>query len=60
MPVYLVFCTFVEKDISSAEASYLKKVLRDKLVDNPNDVEVQQRDPNSPFYSVKSFEELKL
>uniref|UniRef100_A0A2K6E0V6 RNA helicase n=1 Tax=Macaca nemestrina TaxID=9545 RepID=A0A2K6E0V6_MACNE len=30
------------------------------LVDNTNQVEVLQRDPNSPLYSVKSFEELRL
>ena len=37
-----------------------KKVLREKLVQNVNELEVQQRDPNSPLYSVKSFEELDL
>lgn len=29
-------------------------------MDNTNQVEVLQRDPNSPLYSVKSFEELRL
>ena len=37
-----------------------EKVLREKLVQNVNELEVQQRDPNSPLYSVKSFEELDL
>ena len=36
-------------------------MLRDKLVETKqNELEVQQRDPNSPLYSVKSFEELNL
>lgn len=51
---------FIEKEISTAEVSLLKKIIRDKLVENSNDVEVQRKDPNSPLYSVKSFEELKL
>ena len=45
---------------SIAEASFLTKVLRTKLIENSNDVEVQRKDPNSPLYSVKSFEELRL
>ncbi|XP_064385285.1 ATP-dependent RNA helicase DDX19A-like [Halichondria panicea] len=45
---------------SVAEASLLTKVLRTRIVDNVHDVEVQQKDPNSPLYSVKSFEELRL
>lgn len=38
----------------------MKKLLRDKLVQTSQKLEVQQRDPNSPLYSVKSFEELNL
>ena len=49
-----------DKQTSIAEASYLTKVLRTKLIENSNDVEVQRKDPNSPLYSVKSFEELRL
>ena len=47
-------------ETSKAEASLLTKVLRTKLVDNRNEVEVQQSDPDSPLYSAKSFEELRL
>ena len=43
-----------------AEASLLIKVLRNKLVQNKNEVEVQRNDPNSPLHSVKSFDELPL
>ena len=49
-----------ETETSKAEASLLTKILRTKLIENTNDVKVQQNDPNSPLYSVKSFEELRL
>ena len=49
-----------DTETSKAEASLLTKILRTKLIDNSNDVTVQQNDPNSPLYSVKSFEELRL
>lgn len=38
----------------------MKKILRNKLVSSKNDVEISRNDPNSPLYSVKSFEELSL
>ena len=38
----------------------MRKVLRQKLVATQSELEVQQRDPNSPLYSVRSFEELNL
>ena len=43
-----------------ADASFLMKVLRSKLVKTKNEVEVQRNDPSSPLHSVKSFEELPL
>lgn len=49
-----------DKATSKAEASLLTKILRTKLIENTNDVVVQQNDPTSPLYSVKSFEELRL
>ena len=49
-----------DSETSKAEASLLTKILRTKLIDNTNDVVVQQNDPTSPLYSVKSFEELRL
>ncbi|KAM5263411.1 ATP-dependent RNA helicase DDX19B isoform 2-T2 [Ctenodactylus gundi] len=48
-----------EKEDRAAQ-SLLNKLIRSNLVDNTNQVEVLQRDPNSPLYSVKSFEELHL
>ena len=49
-----------DKPIDAAEASLMTKVMRDNIIDVEADVEVQQKDPNSPLYSVKSFEELNL
>jgi len=49
-----------EKPLTKEEASLLKKMLHDKLVQNNQELQVQQRDPNSPLYSVKSFDELHL
>lgn len=43
-----------------AAQSLLNKLIRSNLVDTTNQVEVLQRDPTSPLYSVKSFEELRL
>ncbi|CAH3027041.1 unnamed protein product [Porites evermanni] len=48
------------KGTDLADASFLMKVLRSKLVKTKNEVEVQRNDPSSPLYSVKSFEELPL
>ncbi|XP_040838322.1 ATP-dependent RNA helicase DDX19A isoform X3 [Ochotona curzoniae] len=48
-----------EKEDKAAQ-SLLNKLIRSNLVDNTNQVEVLQRDPSSPLYSVKSFEELRL
>ena len=50
----------VDKETSKADASLLTKILRTRLIVNKNDVEVQQKNPDSPLYSVKSFEELRL
>lgn len=49
-----------EEEISPAERSLLQKIIRKGLVENKNDVNVQCKDPNSPLYSVKSFEALNL
>eukprot|EP00794_Sanderia_malayensis_P015208 gene15208-16779_t len=46
--------------VSLADASLMTKVLRSHLTNVKSDVEVLQKDPTSPLYSVKSFEELHL
>lgn len=46
--------------VDLAEQSLLNKLIRRSLVRNRNQVEVLQRDPTSPLYSVKTFEELRL
>uniref|UniRef100_A0A131Y786 RNA helicase n=1 Tax=Ixodes ricinus TaxID=34613 RepID=A0A131Y786_IXORI len=49
-----------EPSISPAETSLMQKIIRSRLVLSTHNVEVQRKDPNSPLYSVKTFEELKL
>jgi len=46
--------------LSKAEQSLLQKVVRKGLIESKYDIEVQRKDPNSPLYSVKSFEALHL
>ncbi|XP_060534383.1 DEAD-box helicase Dbp80 [Cylas formicarius] len=48
------------EQFSLAEASLLAKIIRKGLIESKNDIEVQRRDPNSPLYSVKTFEALNL
>uniref|UniRef100_A0A674IAB1 RNA helicase n=1 Tax=Terrapene triunguis TaxID=2587831 RepID=A0A674IAB1_9SAUR len=43
-----------------AENSLLNKLIRKSLVESNHHVEVLQRDPSSPLFSVKTFEELHL
>lgn len=50
-----MFCFF-----RPAEASLLAKIIRKGLVDSRQDLDIQRKDPNSPLYSVKSFEALNL
>lgn len=45
---------------SAADASLLMKIIRKGLIDTKNDLDIQRKDPNSPLYSVKTFEALHL
>lgn len=58
LPRLLQHYIFFSED--KAAQSLLNKLIRNNLVNNTNQVEVLQKDPNSPLYSVKSFEELRL
>ena len=58
--MHCVSSTELTKATDLADASFLMKVLRSKLVQTKNEVEVQRNDPSSPLHSVKSFEELLL
>ena len=58
LPRLLQHYIFFSED--KAAQSLLNKPIRNNLVNNTNQVEVLQKDPNSPLYSVKSFEELRL
>ncbi|KAL1428358.1 hypothetical protein MTO96_002740 [Rhipicephalus appendiculatus] len=49
-----------EPAVTPAETSLMQKIIRSRLVVSTHDVEVQRRDPKSPLYSIKTFEELKL
>ncbi|XP_029013138.1 ATP-dependent RNA helicase DDX19A isoform X2 [Betta splendens] len=49
-----------EDKVDLAKQSLLNKLIHRSLVRNRNQVEVLQRDPTSPLYSVKTFEELRL
>ncbi|XP_061449050.1 ATP-dependent RNA helicase DDX25 [Rhineura floridana] len=46
--------------VTSAETSLLNKLIRKSLVESYHHVEVLQRDPSSPLFSVRTFEELHL
>lgn len=45
---------------NSADASLLMKVIRQGLVESRLDIEIQRKNPNSPLYSVKTFDGLHL
>ncbi|XP_011301683.1 DEAD-box helicase Dbp80 [Fopius arisanus] len=49
-----------DKTPTAAEESLLRKLLHKSLVDSTQELEIQRKNPHSPLYSVKSFEELKL
>lgn len=48
-----------EPELNVAEISLLNKLVRTHLVEVKHDVDIQ-KNPNSPLYSVKTFEELNL
>lgn len=45
---------------SPADASLLQKIIRKGLIDSKSELDIIRKDPNSPLYSAKTFEELKL
>lgn len=49
-----------EEQISPAEKSLLQKIIRKGLVETTKNIEIQRKDPNSPLYSVKTFDALHL
>lgn len=55
---YIYWFNLVET--AAADASLLKKLLRSRLLENDNAIEVERKNPDSPLYSVKRFEDLKL
>lgn len=49
-----------DDQVSPAETSLLQKIIRKGLVETTKDIKVQRKDPNSPLYSVKTFDALHL
>lgn len=49
-----------EENVTPAELSMLRKVMRKGIVQTKNKVEVLRADPKNPLHSVKSFEALDL
>ncbi|XP_066111093.1 ATP-dependent RNA helicase DDX25 [Saccopteryx bilineata] len=49
-----------EDVVDLAANSLLNKLIQQSLVESSHQVEVLQKDPSSPLYSVKTFEELRL
>lgn len=49
-----------EENVSKADFSLMNKFIRTTLLNSTHDVEIIRSDPNSPLYSVKTFEELRL
>ena len=47
-------------NIPPGELAVINRVIKGKLIENRNKVQVLRSNPNSPLYSVKSFEELRL
>ncbi|KAJ8684387.1 hypothetical protein QAD02_020179 [Eretmocerus hayati] len=48
------------KEITPAEKSLLQKIIRKGLIETTKPLEIQRKNPNSPLYSIKSFESLHL
>ncbi|NWI95008.1 DDX25 helicase, partial [Pitta sordida] len=46
--------------VSLAEISLMNKLIHTSLVESDQHVEILQRDPHSPLFSIKTFEELPL
>ncbi|KAL4221262.1 ATP-dependent RNA helicase ddx25 [Mactra antiquata] len=49
-----------EKETSAADESLLRKILHSKIVPTKAELDILQKDPNSPLYSIKSFDALNL
>lgn len=49
-----------DKEVKKEDVSLLQKLLHSKLINAKTDIEILRKDPNSPLYSVKSFEALNL
>ncbi|KAL5014955.1 hypothetical protein ScPMuIL_009225 [Solemya velum] len=49
-----------ETELGKEDESLLRKLIHSKLIASKSDLDILQKDPNSPLFSVKSFEALNL
>lgn len=49
-----------EGTVTAADLSLMRKVMRKGIIESKNNVEIYQKDPNNPLYSIKTFEALNL
>uniref|UniRef100_A0A8C5TCJ5 RNA helicase n=1 Tax=Malurus cyaneus samueli TaxID=2593467 RepID=A0A8C5TCJ5_9PASS len=57
---FVLFTELLLFPVSLAELSLMNKLIHTSLVESQQQVEILQRDPNSPLFSIKTFEELPL
>jgi ATP-dependent RNA helicase DDX19/DBP5 len=51
---------FLKLETADVDASLLRKILRSRLVETSQAIEIERKNVDSPLYSVKTFEELNL
>jgi ATP-dependent RNA helicase DDX19/DBP5 len=59
--LYFSFLSFfLNLETAEVDASLLRKILRSRLVETSQAIEIERKNVDSPLYSVKTFEELNL
>ncbi|XP_069947606.1 DEAD-box helicase Dbp80 [Cherax quadricarinatus] len=49
-----------EENVTAADLSLMRKVMRKGIIETKNNVEVYRKDPHNPLFCAKTFEELNL
>lgn len=57
---FVLFTELLPFPVPLADVSLMNKLIHTSLVESQQHVEILQRDPNSPLFSIKTFEELPL
>jgi ATP-dependent RNA helicase DDX19/DBP5 len=55
-----IYSIYYFPETAEVDASLLRKILRSRLVETTQTIEVERKNADSPLYSVKAFEELNL